>query len=207
MLFQRRKKAAPPFKAEALRLVGLDTPRVAVRGLSVRFGPWDAKRGVYETAEVYADWVQLRGIELRVVKLLLEGVDLVPVGSEARPEDVRLTRLDRLTIASAELSSESLAIWLAVRIPGLTRLSVALDVTVRVAATLGGRLPLSAEASVVPSEAGLRARLLSFKVGSVSLPLPAAVSNYELSFAPSPEMPFELKIAGLTPTRGKLTIP
>ena len=207
VLFQRRRRPAPPFKSRQLRFDALETPDYSARGLTVAFGPWDPKRGVYESAELSARSLWIRGLEIRDVKARLEGLDLVPLGLESRLEDVRLLHLDRLTLESALVTSESVASWLAARVPALSRLAVTLDGSVRVEAVLRERLPLSAEVVLTLGEGGLKARLAAVKIAGASLPLPRQIQTYRLSFAPNPELPFELAVPGITPSRGRLTIP
>ena len=91
--------------------------------------------------------------------------------------------------------------------PALSRLSVVLDGTVRVDAVVRERLPLSAEVALAVDGGGIKARVVSAKIGPVALPLPASLKTVRLSFSPSPELPFELVVPGLTPSRGRLTIP
>ncbi|MBI5201915.1 MAG: hypothetical protein HY925_10045, partial [Elusimicrobia bacterium] len=63
----------------------------------------------------------------------------------------------------------------------------------------------SAEVRLSLEERGLRVRGVRAKLGP--LPLPAGLADVRLSFEPNPELPFELRLAGLTVAGGVLSIP
>lgn len=206
-LFQRRRRAGAPWKQSMLPVAALETPQYSIRGGLLIFGPWDPKRGAYSRVQFQADALILRGLEIHGVKAVLEGVDLLPLESREGLYDVRLLRLERMTLESAQVRADGLAALLARRAPALSELSVRLDGTAAVEAVVKGRLRAALEAELKLEPAALHARLTRAKVGPVSLPLPESVAAYRLSFEANPELPFELRVGGLTLKDGTLSIP
>lgn len=205
LLFQRRRRSSPPFKQTALTVVGLETPQYAARGLTLKFGKWDPRLGAYDRVDLAADALTIRGVEVTGVKARLEGVDLVPIQGPQDLADVRLLRLSRLTLQSAAVRAQALASLISRRAKVLSDPKVRLEDTVAIEALLKGRVRVSAEAKVELGERTLRARLVRASLGP--LPLPASLADLRLPLTPTPELPFELLLPGLTLKNGSLSIP
>ncbi|MBI4348170.1 MAG: hypothetical protein HY553_15120 [Elusimicrobia bacterium] len=205
LLFQRRRRPGAPFKQAVLKVAGLETPQYAARGVTLKFGRWDPRLGAYERVDLAADTLVIRGVEVAGVKARLEGVDLVPVDGPDGLADVRLLRLTRLTLESAAVKAQALAGLIERRAKALVEPTVRLEDTVAVDAKLKGRLRVSAEARLELDERALRARLLRASLGP--LPLPASLADLRLPLTPTPELPFELVLPGLTLKGGVLSIP
>ncbi|MBI4424313.1 MAG: glycosyltransferase family 39 protein [Elusimicrobia bacterium] len=206
LLFHRRRSPSPPLAERLLRLDALSTPEYTLKGLVLRLGPWDPRRGAYERADLRAESLRVRGLELHGLHAELEGLDFVPLGPEGRLTDIRLLRLERLTLRSAQLRADELAAWIAGKAPALSRVSATFDGAVGVRAAFKGRLPLAAQADVILARDAVEIRVRRAAVGPFPLPLLGRLASYRQSFAPNPEFPFELRVAPLTLAAGRLVI-
>lgn len=206
VLYQRRRRASPPWSQASLRLESLVTPQYQASGVVLRPGKWDPKTGSYDKVDLAIDLLVIRGVEVRDVKLELKGADILPLKGPEGLYDVRLLRLEGLSLASAKVQADALAALIARRVPALTEAAVKLDGTAAVSGKVKGRVPFEAEASLRLDPDALAVRLERAKLGPLSLPLPEELSGYRLSFEPSPELPFRLEIAELTLKQGVLKI-
>ena len=202
-LYQRKRRSAGPWK-QTLKVSALETPQYAARDVTMRFGAWDARRGAYESIDLSAALLVVRGLEIENVKARLEGVDLVAVQGPLGLADVRVLRLKRLVLESARVKADSLASFIGKRAK-LADPMARLEDTLAISGRLKGRVNVSAEARLQLEERGLSAKGVRASLGP--LPLPAGLVDARLSFEPSPELPFELKLAGLTIAGGALSIP
>lgn len=205
VLFRRRRRTAAPW-TRPLALPQLATPQYRADGVTLRPGTWDPKLGAYDKVSLSIDRLTLRGLEVRDFKAELRGADLLPLTGPEGLYDVRLLRLEGLTLLSARVEAQSLAALLAKRAPALSEASVRLDGTVAVTGKLKGRVAVEAEASLSLQPDALVVEVRRAKAGPIPLPLPRELSAYRLPFEPTPELPFKLAIEGLSLRDGALSV-
>ena len=183
--------------------------------LSIRFGRWNSRKGSWDRVVMRAPRFNLRGLEIRNVEVVMEGLSLfslVDDGGGRREaadllEDFRFLKMDRLTFASAEVDESAAAAFLEERVKHLTEARFELDGRVRAAARWRG-IPVAAEVSLDLNKK--RLILAAERAGAYGVPLPLFAlgrhAGYTVFFTPNPELPFELRIPKISVKGGLLRV-
>ncbi|MFA6030812.1 MAG: glycosyltransferase family 39 protein [Elusimicrobiota bacterium] len=222
VLFQQRRFARPPLAEKVLRFDYFEEGSVSARDLRVELGDFDPARGLYPRVRVRAEELVVRGLLVRDFDAVLEGLVLIPAaeaGSDSRtvrmgtnglPLDVRFLRLDRLSLLRAAVGADALAAFISERSRGAGPVQADIE---------GGLLQAAFRVRNAVVSAAVRAALapdgrsVSFALERLSvagIPVPTALlgrhARFTRSFAPDPELPFELSLAGLRLDGGRLLI-
>jgi hypothetical protein len=185
-----------------------------IRGLRAQMSGWDPAESDWKNVIASVDRIEVRGLVISGVAAELKDFSFVPVyqGGIADYDwsDVRLMRLDAVTIRSLTVKAADLKAFLEDRVPGLRLDSLTLDGTVKASGAWHGK-SVSAEAALDLDRAArtLRVRLIS--VSYMGSPVPVSlfkpVKELTISLAPNPETPFAIDLPGLTLRDGTLTVP
>lgn len=216
ILFQRRKlKRSPFFDATSVHYQFYSERSFEAEKLTIRFGRWQRRRGAYDRVTITSPRINLRGLEVRNVKVVMEGLSLFPLVDwagggqtvEDLLQDFRFLKMDRLTFASAEVSESAAAAFLKKRVKGITNASFTLNGVIAAAAQWKG-VPVSAAVSLKKTEEGLLVRGDRLTVMKIPLPLflLGGSQKYFVPFAPTPELPFTLNIGQVSASDGILRI-
>jgi len=215
VLYRLRRGIPPPWPQRELAFASAEIGEDRVESLRVVFGEWVPARSFWRTAQVTASRLTVRGLTLTGIRARLEGFSfMVPGGSAGvttfTPEDARVTRLDRATIDSVQVTAADLKDFVQKRVPGLQLDTLTLDGTVRASGRYKGQA-VSLEAALDLDRAArvLRVRVLS--ASYMGTPLPIAlfkpIKELTISLAPNPETPFAIELPGLTLKNDRLTVP
>lgn len=210
VLFRRRKLAAAPFKGRGAQFEFYENRHLKATNIKLDLGAFDAASGVYPRALLSAEHVSLRGLTVGHPVVELEKVALVPAAKPPLPEwdDVRLLRLERLTLRSATVSAEDLRVFLEKRVRNLKVRKLALeDGAVSIE---GSFASVSVSARLRPE---LRSEALVLRLSGARLgvsPLPVSLlgrfSEIVVPLTPNPETPFHISIPSLKIEGGRLVV-
>jgi hypothetical protein len=215
VLFRLRRAVLPPWRKRDLAFNDVSIGDDRAESLRFAFHDWTPERLSWRTTDFSAAFVKVRGLKVTDVSARLDGFSFAVPGGNAglttfSPEDVRVTRLDRVTVLGLTVTAEDLKAFLAARIPGLELDSVTLDGAVRASGRYKGR---QVALAVLP-ELDRAARVLRVRVLSAAYmgtPLPLAlfkpIKELTISLDPNPETPFAIDVPGITLKNGRLTVP
>lgn len=214
VLFQRRRPRKAPVGEGRLRFDYYEDKAFTAEGLEVDLGRWDAERGVYPRATVSAARLVVRGLEVENARLVMTGLNLFSADESAAAKadpmsDPRLTRLDGLELAYAEVRAEALAEFLKARVKGLSQAAVTFEGGVATAEGVwrGKKVRLRVKPELLARGEGLKAGVLSAEFMGLPLPAGALVGDrLRVPFAPSSELPFRITVPSLTVEGGVLAI-
>ena len=182
-------------------------------GLAIDFGPWDKNLSAWTNARASVKEISIRGLKVSGVSADMDNFSLVTaydIGAVYDWNEMRLMRLDRVTVRSLSIEAADLKTFLEKRVPGLKVDAVTLEGTVKVAGSLYGR-PVAAEAALELDREGHRLKVAVLSASYLGAPLPSAlfrpIKELNLSLEPNPETPFYIDLPGLTLKGGRLTIP
>lgn len=214
VLYAQRLGRPPPIRGSGIVFDRIEQGDDSITALRVSLGAWVPAMSAWKRADVSADSVSIRGLALRNVRVGAQNLSIAALdgfevaGSPLR--DIRLLRLDRLSVNRLETSADDLRVFLQKRVPGLELDSLILDGTIRASGRWNGK-PVSLEAALDLDRAArvLRVRILS--ASYMGSPLPTAlfrpIKELAISLAPNPETPFAIDLPGLTIKGGRLTVP
>ncbi len=216
VLFQQRKlKQSPFFNASRVHYQFYSERSFEAEKLTIRFGRWLRHRGAYDRVTITSPRINLRGLEVRNVKVVMEGMSLFPLvewsgGAQAVEDllqDFRFLKMDRLVFVSAEVTESSASSFLKERVKNVSDVRFKLDDVVAASAKWKG-IPVSAAVSLMRTEDALQVRAERLAVSFLPLPLflLGGSQEYRVGFAPNPELPFELDIAPVSVSEGVLKI-
>jgi hypothetical protein len=211
----RQKRARPkPLPKDRMNYAFFQAGHTKIRGLRAQMSGWDPAESDWKNVIASVDRIEVRGLVISGVAAELKDFSFVPVyqGGIADYDwsDVRLMRLDAVTIRSLTVKAADLKAFLEDRVPGLRLDSLTLDGTVKASGAWHGK-SVSAEAALDLDRAArtLRVRLIS--VSYMGSPVPVSlfkpVKELTISLAPNPETPFAIDLPGLTLRDGTLTVP
>ncbi|PCI39792.1 MAG: hypothetical protein COB53_02665 [Elusimicrobia bacterium] len=216
VLFQRRKLKKSPFlSATEVHYQFYSEKSFEAEKLTIRFGRWSRLRGAYDRVMITTPLLKLRGLEIRNVKVIMEGLSLIPtIDWSGRSQDVedlmqdfRFLKMDRLILASAEVSESAAAEFLQKRVNDISGARFSLEDDISASARWKG-VPVAATVSLVESKQGLQ--IGAERLSAYQIPLPLFLlggsQSYFVGFAPTPELPFKLQIANVSIADGKLKI-
>lgn len=216
VLLQRRKlERSPFFDATSVHYQFYSEKSFEAEALTIQFGRWSSRRGAYDRVTIMSPRVNLRGLEIRNIKVVLEGLSLFPLvewkGGKQPVEDLlqdfRFLKMDRLVFASAEVSEAAAASFLQKRVKGISGARFTLQDAVSARASWKG-IPLSARVSIDKTESSVDIRAQRLSIYRVPLPLVVLGGSrqYRLSLEPNPELPFHLSVADIRISDGVLRI-
>jgi hypothetical protein len=182
-------------------------------GMMLDLGPWDRGASAWKDARFSVDQISIRGLKVTGVAADLENFSIVTqydLGAVYDWTEMRVMRVDRVTVKSLTVEAADLKSFLEKRVPGLKVDAVTLEGTVKIAGSFYGR-PVSAEAALELDRPGHRLKVAVLSASYLGAPLPAAlfrpIKELNLSLEPNPETPFYIDLPGLTLKNGRLTIP
>lgn len=213
VLYRQKAALKRPYLGKTLVYQHYSAGKVIITDLKAKFGDWDAGKSVYKTMALDVGELDVRGLILRGTDIELTNVGFVPITKKDREDDwvdIRIMRLERLKINSLDVGAAELKTFLNSRVKGLEVSDIALDKTVRVTGTYGGK-PVVAEAALtlVDNPRRLLIDLKSVNLAGMVVPLSMFREIKELTIPlyPNPETPFAIELPGLTLANGRLTIP
>ncbi len=213
VLYRQRRARARPIGRRAVFDGAFSAGEIKGRGLRVDLGRWDAALSAWRTARADVDEVSVRGLNVRGAAVDLENLSFATRSGNGAAYDwneMRLMRLDRVTVRGLEIDAADLKLFLERRVPGLKLDSLTLDGSVKAAGTWQGR-PIAAEAALELDRAARRLKVSVLSASYCGIPAPSAlfrpIKELDVSLAPNPETPFFIDLPGLTIKGGRLTIP
>ena len=213
VLYRQRRGRAKPIAARVIAYEAFSAGTVDGRGLRVDLGPWDRSLSAWKTAHLSAGEVSVRGLRVRGPAADLENFSFATPYDGASMydwNDIRLMRLDRVTVRGLEIDADDLKAFIEKRVPGLKLDSLTLDGTVKAAGTFHGR-PVAAEAALELDKTAHRLKVAVLSASYLGVSVPSAlfrpIKELNLSLDPNPETPFFIDIPSLTIKGGRLTIP
>ncbi|MDE2290593.1 MAG: hypothetical protein KGL53_00815, partial [Elusimicrobia bacterium] len=214
VLYRQRRDRPNPVPAGRIDYTYFETGGVELSGLSAKLEGWERDSSAWKNATVAVSRLEDRGLVVSGLKVEAGNLSLVPVyGNGTRRSgwsDLRLLRLDRLTVDHLQIDQSDLMAFVSKRVPGLRLTELTLDGTIRAAGEWHGK-PVSLEAALDLDRAArvLRVRILSAQY--MGTPIPASlfrpIQALSISLAPNPETPFAIDLPGLTIKNGRLTVP
>ena len=214
VLYRQRRGRPKPFRQSRLAYDLFAVGEVKGSGMHVDLGAWDPRVSAWSKVRMKADRVNVRGLLVRGAAADLDNFSLTTLSRNDIAEydwnDMRLMRLDRVTVRGLEVDAADLKVFLEKRIPGLRLDSVVLDGTVKASGKWNGK-PISAEAALDLDRAAHRLKVRILSASYLGAPIPLAmfrpIKELNLSLDPNPETPFFIDLPGLTIKDGRLTIP
>lgn len=211
----RLRRTPPPWQKRELDFSDASIGADRVQGLRLVFHDWDAQRSSWRETDASAASAKVRGLNVTGIAAELGGFGFVVPGGSAgvtafSPEDARLTRLDRVTVKSLQVTADDLKAFLVQRVPGLELDAVTIDGAVRAAGRYKGKeIALEAALELDRAARVLRVRVLSASYMNTPLPLALfkPIKELTISLDPNPETPFAIDLPGLTLKNNRLTVP
>lgn len=214
VLYRQRRGRAKPVARDSLSYEAFAVGDVIGAGLRVDLGPWDPALSAWKDVRASLDRISVRGLKVTHAAVDLGNFSFVTFYTNGVSEydwsEMRVMRLDRVTVRSLSIDAADLKIFLEKRVPGLKLDSLTLDGTVKASGTWHGR-PVTAEAALELDRAEHRLKVAILSASYLGAPVPAAlfrpIKELNLSLDPNPETPFYIDLPGLTIKGGRLTIP
>ncbi|MFI5360610.1 MAG: hypothetical protein ACHQ49_01470 [Elusimicrobiota bacterium] len=215
VLYRQRRGRAAPIDRHAIAYEAVVVGDLKGRGLRVNLGQWDPGLSAWKTGGVSADEVNVRGLAVKGAAVDLENFSVVsaaPYGvAEYEWDQMRLMRLDRVTVRSLEVDAADLQAFVEKRVPGIKLDSLELqDGTAKASGSWKGR-PVALEVALILNREEHRLKVVVLAASYMGIPVPTAlfrpIKELNLSLAPNPETPFFIDVPGLTIKAGRLTIP
>ncbi|MBI4055707.1 MAG: glycosyltransferase family 39 protein [Elusimicrobia bacterium] len=195
-LFRQKRLKHPPLFKTLYKTAGFETGHVRVKNLTVWLGPWRWREGVYETADVAAQEISLRGLTLRDPKFRMKKVAFVPA-EPGNWTDLRFLKMDSVQILSGTLSKKTLEQFLEARVKGLSNAQIALGNPLHIQADFKGKTAhLILWLNYDKKKKLLQLRLGQTRWGPYRIPGKwlASLAHKDLSLRPNPETPFEIQL-------------
>jgi hypothetical protein len=210
----RLRRRVKPAGNQRLAYAYFEAGPAQVHGLNVDLGAWDQNRSAWPLAMISADRVDALGLKVHALAADLENFSLVPLyeggAGDYAWSDMRLTRLDKVTVRSLQLDAADVQAFLEKRTPGLKLDALTLDGTAKASGSWNGR-PITVEAALELDRAAQSLRLRIVSATYAGFPIPASffkpVEALDYSLAPTAERPFALDLPGVTMRNGRLTVP
>lgn len=212
VLFKRSSGPRGPVGEGRLRFDYYEDKAFTAEGLEVDLGRWDAARGVYPRVELKAARLVVRGLEVENLQAVLTGLNIFSADESGAEKadplvDARLTRLDALEVAYAEVRDDALAAFLK-SLDGVTSSSAKFEGGAASVSAVWKEKPvrLSLVPALSPDGSGIDAGLSSADVFGVPLPVSLLSAALKLPFAPTPARPFKIAVPSLAIQDGSLSI-
>ena len=210
----RLRRRAKPAGNQRLAYSFFEAGPTQTRGLNVDLGAWDPNRSAWPLVMISADRVDASGLKVHALTADLANFSVIPLYEGGAGDyawtDMRLTRLDKVTVRSLQMDAADIQAFLEKRTPGLKLDSLALDGTAKASGSWNGR-PISVEAALELDRTAqsLRLRIVSATYAGFTVPASffKPVEWLDYSLAPTAERPFALDIPGVTMRNGRLTVP
>lgn len=214
ILYRQRRGRSAPFPGRRIVIDAFASDGASASGLRLDFDGWSPASSSWKSAQLNVARVMVRGLAVDDLSARADNFAFITApGADARnlsPSDLRIMRLDRLSIQSGRVSAASLQAFANARLHGLVLDRVTLDGTVRAEGRWYGRA-VSMEVALELDRATrvLRVRVLSASYMGTPLPvgLFGHIKDLTVSLDPNPETPFAIDLPGLTIKNGLLTIP
>jgi hypothetical protein len=214
VLYRLRRNRPSPLSRRQITFDIIESGSDRVESLRASFGEWQRDRSAWRSAEISAGRVFVRDLNVTGIRARLDGPSLVIPGGDGlsafEPDTVRLTRLDRLSIESLQVTADDLKAFLVKRVPGLELDSLTLDGTARASGRWKGKaVALEAALDLDRAARVLRVRVISASYMGTPLPvmLFRPIKELTISLDPNPETPFSIELSGITMKGGRLTVP
>lgn len=217
-LYQRRIARRAPFGEGRAVYHYFEEKNFKVERLIINFGKWDAQRGIYPRVRITADYLAFRGIEIKNLALVMDGLGVVtatrpnlrdPSWMRDNMADVRFLRLDRLQLLGGSAGEASVAAFIEGCYPKLKRLHFDFNDLILARARIH-RIPVSIAVKPVLDEEGqtLDFHIKGLRVVGIPVPVLALGKHavYRVPFAASAKRPFRLEIKGLRASHGKIRL-
>jgi hypothetical protein len=213
VLYRQRRARAKPTAHRVVSYAVFSAGEIRGDNMRIDLGDWTPALSAWKNVRASVDRISIRGLAVRGAAAELENFSFAtPYESEVEFDwnEMRLMRLDRVTVRGLEVDADDLKVFLEKRVHGLKLDSLTLDGTVKAAGTWQGR-PVAAEAALELDRPGRRLKVAVLSASYMGLPIPLAmfrpIKELNLSLDPNPETPFYIDLPGLTIKGGKLTIP
>jgi len=215
VLYRQRRGRAAPLGRRGLTFDQFIVGEIKGSGLRLNVGRWIPALSAWDAASVALDQVSVRGLAVRGVAVDLQNFSFATIDrygvAEYEWSEMRLMRVDRVTVRSLSIEAADVRAFLEKRVPGLKVESLELeDGTAKVSGNWKGR-PFSLEAALILVREEHRLKVAVLSASYMGIPVPAAlfrpIKELNLSLDPNPETPFFIDLPGLTIKAGRLTIP
>jgi hypothetical protein len=214
VLYRQRRGRAKPAPGRVIAYDSFAAGEIKGSGMRVDLGAWDPALSAWKNARASVGDVSVRGLRVRGAAADLEDFSFATIDRYGVAEydwnDIRLMRLDRVTVRGLEIDADDLKVFLEKRVPGLKLDNLTLDGTVKASGTWNGR-PVAAEAALELDRTGHRLKVAILSASYLGVPVPPAlfrpIKELNLSLEPNPETPFYIDLPGLTIKGGRLTVP
>jgi hypothetical protein len=213
VLYRQRRGRPNPIDHRTIAYEGFSTGEIVGHGMRVDLGDWDPAVPAWRAVHASVDEVRVRGLKIHGAAVDLENFSIIAhyeVGAAYDWNEMRVMRLDRLTVRGLEVDAADLKSFLEKRVPGLTLDSLTLDGTVKAAGSWNGR-PIAAEAALELDRANHRLKVAVLSASYMGVSVPTAlfrpIKELNLSLEPNPETPFFIDLPSLTIRGGRLTVP
>ena len=216
VLYRQRRRRAEPMDRRVMSYDVFAAGGIEGKGLRADLGRWDPALSAWTNARVSVGEVSVRGLKISNAAADLENFSLSMSSWSANGvvmydlNEMRLMRLDRVTVRSLEVDAADLKTFLEKRIPGLKLDNLTLDGTVKASGTWNGR-PVAAEAALELDQTAHRLKVSVLTASLLGVSVPPAlfrpIKELDLSLEPNPETPFFIDLPGLTIRGGRLTVP
>jgi hypothetical protein len=214
VLYRQRRGRAKPTDKSGITYDVFAAGDVKGGGMHVDLGRWDPDLSAWRIARASVGEISVRGLAVRGAAADLENFSFVTTNQYGFKQydwdEIRLMRVDRVTVRGLQVDAEDLRVFLEKRVPGLKLDSLTLDGTVKAAGTYHGR-PVAAEAALELDRAARRLKVAVLAASYMGVSVPTAlfrpIKELNLSLDPNPETPFYIDLPGLTIKGGRLTIP
>jgi hypothetical protein len=214
VLYRQRGGRAKPASDRRLAYAYLEAGKILVHGMNIDLGAWDQGASVWPTVMLSADRVDADGVTVRGIAADLVNFSIFPLYEGGRGDyawnDMRLMRLDRVIVRSAQIDAAEIKKYAEKRMPWMTLTSLTLDGTLKASGSWNGR-PVALEASIEVDRPGRRLHLRVISASYMGMAIPPVlfgpVKELDYSLAPTPERPFFLDVSGVTLRNDRITIP
>jgi hypothetical protein len=212
VLYRQRRGLPRPTGRGATAFDYFEFGRVKGGGLRVDPGPWDPRLSAWPVVGASLDRVTARGLTVRGAAAELENVSFAALsGGDLAVYDwneLRMLRLDRLSVRSLSIDGEGLKAFLEGLLPGLRVDKLVLEGTAKASGRWNGR-PVAAEASVALDRTARRLNVRVLAASILGAPLPAGLFFPELALPldANERIPFAVDLPGVTLKGGRLTVP
>jgi hypothetical protein len=214
VLYRQRRGRPIPDKHARVSYEVFATGEVTGAGLRIELADWAPALSSWKNVRVAFDRISVRGLVLRNASADLQNFSFVTLSQNEIADydwdELRLMRVDRVTVHALEVDAADLKVFLQKRVPGLKVDALTLDGTIKVEGHWNGK-PVTAEAGLDYDREGRRLKVRIVSASYLGAPVPAAlfrpIKELNLSLDPNPETPFFIDLPGLTIKGGKLTVP
>ena len=214
VLYRQRRGRAKPTDKRVISYEAFAAGEVKGSDMRVDLGAWDSGLSAWKIARASVAEISVRGLTVRGAAADLENFSFATIDRYGFTQydwnEIRLMRVDRVTVRGIEVRADDLRIFLEKRVPGLKLDSLTLDGTVKAAGTFHGR-PVAAEAALELDKTAHRLKVAVLSASYLGFPVPSAlfrpIKELNLSLDPNPETPFYIDVPSLTIKGGRLTIP